>query len=275
MYSFAKLCIRNTSVYSKNILRQEKRFAGHSKWQNIKHVKAEKDAEKSTLISSYVKKMKVAIAEGRSHKPLENLKLAQIIEDAKKKCIPAGTIAGVLERAETSKTRVQSELVDFRGPGGSIFVVKILSDNPPSVKMLLNSVFKKTSCLAGDAKLRNIFNHRGVIVTDAQKDLDGATDDAIDVGAEEVEEFEDNGKFYKFYCHPSVLHKVVTKLQSLNYTVHSMDEEFTPNIVTKISADDSKKIDLLYKKLNQFEEIVSINHNIDFSDEEQQAESRS
>ncbi|XP_063985740.1 translational activator of cytochrome c oxidase 1 [Diachasmimorpha longicaudata] len=273
MYSFARSCLRNTPVHSKNILRQEKRFAGHSKWQNIKHTKAEKDGEKSLMFASYVKRMKIAIAEGKSHKPLENLKLAQIIEEAKKKCVPAATIAGVLEKAEKSKTKTQSDLVDFRGPGGSIFIVKILSENPVALRMNLNTVFKKNHCVVADGKLRNVFDHRGVIVTEAQKDTDGATDDAIVVGAEEVEEFEDNGKFFKFYCDPTEMLKVVTKLQSLNYTVQSMDEEFTPNVIIKISEDDSKKIDALYRKLNQFEEIISIHHNIDFGDEEQEAES--
>ncbi|XP_011297362.1 translational activator of cytochrome c oxidase 1 [Fopius arisanus] len=275
MYSFIKLCIRSPSVYSKNILRQEKRFAGHSKWQNIKHVKAEKDAEKSLLNASYVRKMQVAIAEGKSHKPIENLKLAQIMEEAKKKCVPAATIAGVLERAEKSKTKSRAELLDFRGPGGSIFVIKILSDNIPLIKNLLNTVFRKNNCVVGDEKLRNVFEHRGVVIAEIQKDLDGATDDAIAVGAEEVEEFENNGKFYKFYCNPVVIPKVVTKLQSLNYSVQSADEEFIPNVITTVDENDSKKIDNLYKKLNQFEEIVSINHNIDFSDEQQQAASRS
>lgn len=59
MYNLTRFCIRKTA---RIFLLENKRFAGHSKWQNIKHIKGEKDAEKSTLYASYAKRMKVAIA---------------------------------------------------------------------------------------------------------------------------------------------------------------------------------------------------------------------
>lgn len=58
MYHLTRLCARST----RDVYRQEKRFAGHSKWANIRHTKAEKDGEKSAMIQSYIKRMKVAIA---------------------------------------------------------------------------------------------------------------------------------------------------------------------------------------------------------------------
>ena len=44
-----------------SIIRETKRFAGHSKWANIKHIKAEKDKERGMLFSKYFRLMKVAI----------------------------------------------------------------------------------------------------------------------------------------------------------------------------------------------------------------------
>lgn len=38
-----------------------KRFAGHSKWANIKHIKAERDHEKMVLFHKFKLKMQVAI----------------------------------------------------------------------------------------------------------------------------------------------------------------------------------------------------------------------
>lgn len=37
-----------------------KRFAGHSKWANIRHIKMQKDGEKSAALQTYIKKMKIA-----------------------------------------------------------------------------------------------------------------------------------------------------------------------------------------------------------------------
>lgn len=37
------------------------RFAGHSKWQNIRHIKGAKDAERSALFHRLARQMKVAV----------------------------------------------------------------------------------------------------------------------------------------------------------------------------------------------------------------------
>lgn len=59
MYNFTKFYIRKTAV---ELFRQDKRFAGHSKWQNIRHIKQEKDAERSAIFKSLATRMKIAIA---------------------------------------------------------------------------------------------------------------------------------------------------------------------------------------------------------------------
>lgn len=44
-----------------NINKCVKRCAGHSKWQNIRHIKAAKDAEKSKMFAKLSTQMKVAV----------------------------------------------------------------------------------------------------------------------------------------------------------------------------------------------------------------------
>lgn len=52
------------SLRCKNIINYTecKRFAGHSKWANIRHTKMQKDGEKSAALQMYIKKMKIAVA---------------------------------------------------------------------------------------------------------------------------------------------------------------------------------------------------------------------
>ena len=45
-----------------------KRFKGHSKWQNIRHTKADKDREKSLLFSQIVRQMKLAVLGNKNYK---------------------------------------------------------------------------------------------------------------------------------------------------------------------------------------------------------------
>lgn len=259
MYYLTRIFIRST----RDVYRQDKRFAGHSKWANIRHTKAEKDGEKSAMIQSYVKRMKVAIAEGKSAKPLDNLKLAQIIEEARSKCVPIATINGTLEKAEKSKTATQSEIVDFKGPGNAKFAVKILSDNLCAVRMNLNTVFRKLNCTGGEGKIKSIFHHQGFIITDAKDSLDNATDDAITVGAEEVEEFQENDKtYYKFICDPAQLGRVASQIKKLNYNIITTDDELLPKVTSTLDTETLKTIEKLFEKLKEIDEVVSVFHNI-------------
>ncbi|KAG8039469.1 hypothetical protein G9C98_008112 [Cotesia typhae] len=176
MYSFTRLCVQRVAC---GLIRQDKRLKGHAKWQNIAHTKALKDAEKSALTLAFSRRIKVAVA-------------------AKKKNIPIATLHGVLEKLEKSKTKSQTEFVDFRGPGGAYFIVKILSHNVVGAKMMLNTLFKKMKCKSIEGKSKGtLFEHLGCIITEHKDTLDSATEDAIAVGADDVEEFEADGKFYR------------------------------------------------------------------------------
>lgn len=115
--------------------------------------------------------------------------------------MPNASINTVLERAEKTKTKVQQELLDFRGPGNTIFVLRVLTDNVRGLKNDLNHIFKKYGCMFSDGKSSNAFDHSGFVITEIKGDLDAATDDAITVGAEEVEEIDDNGKLYRVKPH--------------------------------------------------------------------------
>ncbi|KAK0175768.1 hypothetical protein PV327_009493 [Microctonus hyperodae] len=220
------------------------------------------------MYSLFARRMKVAIAEGKSAKPEINLKLAQIIEEAKKKSMPVATINGVLEKIENAKPKTV-ELVDFRGPGNSIFILKLLTENLKGIRMNLNTVFRKNACIASDGKSLNAFHHQGFILTDFKDNLDTATNDAINIGAEDVEEItENNTTVYRFSCNPLYVAKVTQKLTDLNYKIITADEEFIPRSPVNLSDDDLKKIEALCSKLNTFEEVITIHHNIIVPDEE-------
>ncbi|XP_008549646.2 translational activator of cytochrome c oxidase 1 [Microplitis demolitor] len=271
MYNFTRACVQRTF---REFIRQDKRLKGHSKWANIQHTKAEKDAEKSALSSAFSRRIKVVVAENNNiTKPSDNPKLASIIDEARKKNIPQATINGILEKLEKSKVKSQTELLDFRGPGGTTFIVRLLSSNLIGTKQSLNTVLKKHKCTLLEGKSKgSLFDHFGCIITEHKNNLDAATEDAIAVGAEDVEEIEDDGKFYRFTCDPLRLPRVKNQLESLNYTVLTADEEFIPRATVQLSDDDLKRVDTLFVKLKVFEEVVSINHNIDLPDDDGEKE---
>jgi len=66
---------------------------GHSKWQNIKDVKGRKDAEKSSMINLFIKKLPKAISEGGGgFDPKYNKPLSNLLVDYRKAGLPMETI---------------------------------------------------------------------------------------------------------------------------------------------------------------------------------------
>ncbi|XP_034946946.1 probable transcriptional regulatory protein TTE1135 [Chelonus insularis] len=266
MYKLTRFSVKKIT---KELITQDKKFKGHSKWQNIRHIKAEKDAEKAAMIINLCRRIKVAIAEGGSLKPSDNPRLQAVLKEARRKNMPAATIDKFLNRIENSK--VKTEIIDCRGPGKSVFLIKILTENPKGVRMEFNTIFRKAGCINGDGKLVSMFNHYGYIITEMKDNLDVAIEDAIAVGADEVEIIEDKGKYYEFACNPIMMPRIQTQLEKLNYKIITFDDLYVPRATITLSKEENEKVNHLYTKLDIRDEIVNIYHNIEYPEEDEKS----
>lgn len=52
-------------IHKNFIINQTRKYAGHSKWQNIKHTKQEQDAARARLFKSIISKMMIAVKGNR------------------------------------------------------------------------------------------------------------------------------------------------------------------------------------------------------------------
>ena len=83
-----------------------------------------------------------------------------------------------------------------------------------NVDVTFNSFHFFLSSTVVDHSARHVFFHKGFVVTEVTRNLDASTEDAISVGAEDVEEIEDAGeKFLKvtetFLHHRSLMNKQI------------------------------------------------------------------
>ncbi|XP_015597709.1 translational activator of cytochrome c oxidase 1 [Cephus cinctus] len=259
--------VLNTLIYkrtSRVLWQESKRFAGHSKWANIKHIKGQKDAEKSSLYLQYTRRMKIAIAEsGGIADPEKNLKLLQIIEQAKKSNMPLSSINNFLKKQEMAKQNTQSSTVDIRGPAGSIVIIELLTDNISRAKNDMNVYIKKFKMSLADHTAKNNFDHKGIVITNLLNDIDTATEHAIQAGAEDVQEVEnEDKKYYQFTCDPVLLQKVQGVLSNLNYQILSADEEYVPKIQVTLNENDRSHVEKFVTKIRTSEEVVKVHDNI-------------
>lgn len=240
------------------------RFAGHNKWSNIKHIKESEDAKKQLLFSQLRRAMVVAIREGKSANPDENIKLRQVIDRAKIANMPVATIKRCLESFNADKSNYESYFAEIKGSGGYTMVINYVTDTQKKVLSDIKSRTKKYGAKVMETKSKGVFDHFCLI--SAQKDctLDQAIEDAIVSGAEEVEEVEEEGSRYlQFRCSHEEGPKVATRLKTLKYNVCSTEDVFVPLTLVQLDEDDSKMVSELKKKLLELESIEKLADNID------------
>ncbi|XP_014235307.1 translational activator of cytochrome c oxidase 1-like [Trichogramma pretiosum] len=250
---------RNVIVFT-----ESKRFAGHSKWQNIKHTKMAKDAERANALQSHIKKMRYVIAEMKSADPDHNPKLARLIEQAKKNNLPQSSIKGFIEKMQKDKSQMQTAVFESRGPSGSTVLIQSLTDNFKHTKQMLNQHLKKCLFSQAETPSNSSYKERGIILTEIDgRDMNKVTEDAIEVGAEEVEQQEENDKkFLEFTCDAMELMKVRNKLEGLNYKVIQADVDYIPETYVELNDNEMEAVSKLYERLNNLEEVIKVYNNI-------------
>lgn len=240
-----------------------KRFAGHSKWQNIKHQKEANDAERSLLYRQLRNKIRYAVLNGGIN-PKTNENLARVLEQCKKFNMPLKSVNNILEKLNTTKEASEHTFIEIKGPCKCHMIIKIITSNMTQTKLNLYSTLKKTNVKITEGFKNSMFEHNGIVIIEKKYDLDKAMEDAINIGATDIEEIEnDNNKYYKLKCEPQLLPKVKTQLQSLGYIIVSIEEEIIPFSAVKFNDTDLEIIKSIQEKLLKLDEVHEIYDNID------------
>lgn len=262
------------------ILLDFRRFAGHSKWSNIKHIKAKKDAERSVTFMRLCRQMAVAIAEnGGIHDPAANLRLSQTIEVAKKANMPNATIQNFLNNHIKKSLSAKKHIYGLKGPGKVIILVETVTSNTKQIKNKIGSIIKKFGTIHMDDALK-MFEHKGVVIAKKLEENQVIDDDllmehAILVSANDarsliLEGHKDNENdektetvVYEFVCEPKLLGQIVDGLKKLNcYEIEESYEIYEPKITVSLNEADAEKCQNLYNKLqNEIDDIIEIHDN--------------
>ncbi|XP_017781963.1 PREDICTED: probable transcriptional regulatory protein Pmob_0807 [Nicrophorus vespilloides] len=240
-----------------------KRNAGHSKWANIKHTKGLKDAQRGSLFTKLSRQIKIAITEGGSIDPKLNLKLEQVLEQARRANMPMSTVQNVIKSSQVDKKQCKSHMFEIKGPGGCIILCEIFSDHIHMSKQQIATIVKKYSCKFSDGGGRHLFEEKGIIEAEIPEGsgeiLELATDHAIECGAEDVKVGEDT---LEFICGSTNLKKVADALENAKYNILSASVEYIPMRHQTLSDTELQTCSALFEKLENLPEVVKLHDNI-------------
>ncbi|GBM40633.1 putative transcriptional regulatory protein PERMA_0079 [Araneus ventricosus] len=241
-------------------------MAGHSKWQNVKHVKAEKDRQKNLMCNKYAFLIGLAVREGGVD-PKINSKLASLLEQAKKNNVPSSTLENALKRSANKKTKCGS--VEILSPGGCFILLEFETDNISQARHEIKNACKKygANVLSGEGRWRAVYEQKGIIKAVKQKngeplDVEKALDVAIEAGAEEVQSKDDEASPYlEFLCAPGDLHPVKKAIEQ-QYEVEDGYVGYLPIVTVELDKETSTVVYNFLEELGNLPDVVRIYENV-------------
>jgi YebC/PmpR family DNA-binding regulatory protein len=240
-------------------------MSGHSKWASIKHQKAATDAKRGAVFTKLANTIAVAAKQGGAD-PETNFSLRLAIQKAKAANMPASNIERSIKRGSGQLGGDQIEEITYEGygPGGSAIIIETATDNRnrtgPDVRTALS---KAGGRLADAGSVVYQFDQKGVIRLQPG-DLEAATLDAIEAGADDVEE--EDGTLVVFTA-PKQLNAVRTKLTEMGYDINAAALAYIPK--TTILVEDEKTARQLLRLMDALDDMddVSATHaNFDISE---------
>ena len=240
-------------------------MSGHSKWASIKHSKGIKDARRGASFTKFAALISVAARAGAD--PDSNFKLRLAIDLARKSGVPNTNIDRAVKRGSGGDGATTFEEITYEGygPGGAAIIVETATDNRNRTAPEVRAAFSKHGGSLGTPNSVIFqFTQRGVIITPA-KDLDTATMDAIEAGAEDVEEAQ--GQLV-VYTKPADLDHVRRALEANNYVIEKAELSFEPDTTVEV-ADEStaRKLMKLMDALDCIDDVTNTYANFDISPE--------
>ncbi|KAI5960549.1 uncharacterized protein KGF55_004442 [Candida pseudojiufengensis] len=265
------------SPYHYNVLlTQSIRFAGHSKWANIKHDKAKNDAKKSKEATLIATKIESCVRTGGKE---ANASLDQLLDKAKKLNVSKNVIQNAIKRGSgeiNDGSNNQTEVsYEFMGPGGVAFIISAITDNKARTVMRVKTAMAYFQASLSPCNF--MFEKKGEILIEPKTDVEESSDDIfemiLEIGAEDFEEIEfDNefqpGKKYKFYriiCDPLEIHKLSNELSSRGYKLNESSVRYLADKdgQVKFPGDYSKGYFRAIDHLDQTPEVIDYYTNIE------------
>lgn len=236
--------------------------AGHNKWSKVKHIKGPKDEARGKMFMKFGMLIRIAVREGGPNPEL-NLNLAHLLEQCRNKNMPKASVEAAIKSAEKAKPASQL-MVEARGPGGCLLLIEVLTDHSSRTQQDIKKILSKHRGMLSDGARHN-FEKRGVVVV-SSKDItaEQALELAIEAGAEDVQETEDEEEqsILKFICEMTELKKVRTSLEQLGLQITSAGLEFVPRNIVPLDEDHLNGASNLIEALSDCPEVVRVWDNI-------------
>ncbi len=244
-------------------------MSGHSKWHSIKHKKAKEDAKKGNIFGKLARMISIAAREGGSGDPNNNNALANALAKAKEYNLPQDNIERAIKKGTGEMDGVKFERMTYEGygPAGIAVMVDVTTENKNRTAADIRSIFSRNNGSLGESGcVAWMFDKKGIITVskDSVNDYDEFMLNAIDSGAEDIEETDDA---YEIKVEPSEMGNVKEKLISNKINVKFTDVLLIPKTTLKLSKSETEKALRIINALDDYDDVENVYSNLEIEDE--------
>ncbi len=242
-------------------------MSGHSKWSTIKRQKGANDAKRGLAFTKLSNAITMAVREGGGiTDPNGNFRLRLAIDAARAENMPKDTIERAITRGEGKNAAEMFDVVyEGFGPGGFSVIVEAITDNKQRTTPEIKSIFDKSGGTLGvPGSVNYQFAQKGqIIVSKDGKTLDEIFLVAVDLGAEDLEEEEED---VIIYTSPEELSKVRSSLEENGLPIKSAELLYKPIVIKDMTdPQDTEKAITFMEKLEDHGDVQKVYANFAIS----------
>lgn len=252
-------------------------MSGHSKWSTIKRQKGLNDAKRGQSFTKIANVISLAARLGGTGDVESNPRLRTAMDQARVMNMPKENIQRAIDRGLGNLPGQKLEEVTYEGygPGKVAFIVEAVTDNKNRTLSEVRNMFDRSGgAMANSGSVSYMFEPMGEIrVFSKGGPMDDEILEIIDLGAEDVEDYKDEGdgvniQRYLVYTKSSELNTMSKSITQLGYKIESAELVMKPKIMQTISEPEvAKKVVEFTQRLEDSDDIQKVFPNFDIPEE--------
>jgi YebC/PmpR family DNA-binding regulatory protein len=247
-------------------------MSGHSKWSTIKRAKGVTDARRSQTFTKIANAITIATKLGGSGDPNANPRVRLSLDQARAANMPKDNIQRAIDRGlgKLGGQSLEEVLYEGFGPGRVAVVIEGVTDNRIRTNQLVRNILERGGgSMAGQGAVSYMFDRVGEIhVASKGGQKDDEILELIDLGAEDVEDYEDEKQMYSVYTQNSELNTVSNKITQAGYEVVEAGLVYKPNLLTEVSDQETaEKVIGVIERLEELDDVQKVYANADIPQE--------
>ncbi len=241
-------------------------MSGHSKWHSIKHKKGATDAKRGKLFTKFIKEITVSARTGGGD-PDANARLRKAILDAKAGNMPNDTIDRAIRRGTGAEEGVNYEEITYEGygPGGVALLIEAVTDNRNRTVAEIRHMFSKNGGNLGESgSVGWLFEKKGYIVVDkAAKPEEELFDIAIEAGADDLRDDEDN---FEIITSPENFEGVQSAIKAAGIEPQMAEVSMVPQTYVKLEGSSAQQMLRLMETIEDHDDVQKVYANFDIDE---------